>query len=499
MIHLKDQQDIELSKCAPENFEISDSAWIKGLNTMQAAQAFVSTIIGAGVVSIPYVFAQAGYVVGILMHLVMIATLNFSVHLLLKSREYSGFESYGEIAYICLGRPSVFITNFIITSATSLIVVMYGMLFSNICASFAYNIYNSHQISIQDNTLAMIFTSKLLYIILLFLILLPFVIKKSIKDLNIAGKILFFGLTSLIVLLFAKINFKSQLSSPNDKVVEPYKYGTLADSSFIVMTAYGFMMSFFSIFTQLQVKTESNGFKSLIIGMLACFAIFMILSTLAVTLYGNNLQPNLFDNIQVEANAASLIMRILFLPIFVFNAPFVFLAGKESLLMIIDDLTSDFISNSIKKRLEFLKKQKMSSQNDNQWEAPIFERQDENNANGDLPNDNEVNNQRQHISERMSNKIYYPTAVALFVTQMFLSYVINDITIIIGFFTAIAESSVNFILPGLCFIMSSRMTDKKINVLSLIGSYIYVVIGVCLFFFAMYRNIMKIKRTVASI
>ena len=70
--------------------------------------------------------------------------LNFTVYLLLKSREYTGFESFGEIAYVCMGRPSVFITNFIITSATSLIVVMYGMLFSKICVSFAINLYGDN-------------------------------------------------------------------------------------------------------------------------------------------------------------------------------------------------------------------------------------------------------------------------------------------------------------------------------------------------------------------
>jgi len=89
--------------------------------------------------------------------------------------------------------------------------------------------------------------------------------------------------------------------------------------------------------------------------MMTCFVIFITLSTLAYSIYGDNLQPNLFDNIQVESNVPSYIMRIVFLPIFVFNAPFVFLAGKESLLMIIDDLTDDYISNSIKNRLEHLK------------------------------------------------------------------------------------------------------------------------------------------------
>jgi len=106
--------------------------------------------------------------------------------------------------------------------------------------------------------------------------------------------------------------------------------------------------------------------------------------------------------------------------------------------------------------------------------------------------DEKLQNPRAHISERISNKIYYPSAILLFIFQMLLSYLIDDITIIIGFFTAIAESSVNFILPGLFFILSSRMTNKKINIFVLIGAYFYVALGISLFFYANYKNIQKI-------
>jgi len=75
---------------------------------------------------------------------------------------------------------------------------------------------------------------------------------------------------------------------------------------------------------------------------------------------------------------------------------------------------------------------------------------------------------------------------------MLLALLIDDITIIFGFFAAISESTINFILPGLFYIISHRVVRKRPNFFGLIGSYIYVLIGVALFFFANYNNYLKL-------
>jgi len=60
--------------------------------------------------------------------------------------------------------------------------------------------------------------------------------------------------------------------------------------------------------------------------------------------YGDNLNPNIFENIQVETNLASYFIRIIFLAIFICNIPFIFLPGKECLLMLIDEARHNTIS-----------------------------------------------------------------------------------------------------------------------------------------------------------
>jgi len=71
--------------------------------------------------------------------------------------------------------------------------------------------------------------------------------------------------------------------------------------------------------------------------------------------YGENLNPNIFENIQVETNMASYFMRVVFLGIFICNIPFIFLPGKECLLMIIDESRNNTISKQIERRIEAIR------------------------------------------------------------------------------------------------------------------------------------------------
>ena len=116
------------------------------------------------------------------------------------------YRSFGEIAYICMGRPSIYIINFVITAATSLIVTMYALLFSKICVSFALNLYGG--VVNNDNFFEYILTTKLFYIIILYVILLGFVVKKSFKELKITSILLIVGVISMLLIFFAKSTFK---------------------------------------------------------------------------------------------------------------------------------------------------------------------------------------------------------------------------------------------------------------------------------------------------
>lgn len=92
----------------------------------------------------------------------------------------------------------------------------------------------------------------------------------------------------------------------------------------------------------------------------------------------------------------------------------------------------------------------------------------------------------------MSASTYYTLTVSLFTIQIMFAILIDDITIIFGFFAAISESMFNFILPGLFYICSCKVSGKKPEGIWFIVSIVYVILGAIIFVVANASNIIKI-------
>ena len=65
---------------------------ISGLTVSGAALAYISTIIGSGIVSLPFALYQAGTSVGLFLHCMMVGILMGAVVLYLKTKDNLGYE-----------------------------------------------------------------------------------------------------------------------------------------------------------------------------------------------------------------------------------------------------------------------------------------------------------------------------------------------------------------------------------------------------------------------
>ena len=71
-----------------------------------------------------------------------------------------------------------------------------------------------------------------------------------------------------------------------------------------------------------------------------------------------------------------------------------------------------------------------------------------------------------NVSERASNTLYYSVAIVLFTLETIAAICLNDVTVIFGFIAAITESTINFILPAMLYLISLRITRKKARLYS---------------------------------
>ena len=102
------------------------------LSVNDAAIAFVNTLVGGGIISIPYCIKTFGPELGILCHILMMSLLMGSTVLYLKTKDIVGSEGFGEIAFIFFGRSSIILINLFITLCVTGVVILYTILFSRI-------------------------------------------------------------------------------------------------------------------------------------------------------------------------------------------------------------------------------------------------------------------------------------------------------------------------------------------------------------------------------
>lgn len=82
--------------------------------------------------------------------------------------------------------------------------------------------------------------------------------------------------------------------------------------------------------------------------MIACFVIYTIVGFLSIFMFGSALHSSVLDNIGEERRLwESYLLRSAFLVVIGCHIPFVFFAGKESLLIIIDELDRKSVSRAL--------------------------------------------------------------------------------------------------------------------------------------------------------
>ena len=128
--------------------------------------------------------------------------------------------------------------------------------------------------------------------------------------------------------------------------------GTVIDSICIIVTSYGFLINFFPIYQALENKSNAKVIKATVIAQAFCAFVYIVFSFLAVSIYQDRVEPSIFQNLQKEDTLDSILIRVIFLLIFLGNIPFVFLSGKEALLMMIEELQTRTLSLHLMRHID---------------------------------------------------------------------------------------------------------------------------------------------------
>ena len=116
----------------------------------------------------------------------------------------------------------------------------------------------------------------------------------------------------------------------------------------------------FPTYASLKNKTTKNMLHSLLLGLTMTIGVYTLYSVVCMTLFGRNLLDsegnsleNIGDNLKVDWSGLTL--QILFLVVLAAHIPFMFFVGKESLLIIIDEIDRRSVSETLNKRMDYYK------------------------------------------------------------------------------------------------------------------------------------------------
>mmetsp|Transcript_26279 Transcript_26279/g.18634 ORF Transcript_26279/g.18634 Transcript_26279/m.18634 type:complete len:127 (+) Transcript_26279:220-600(+) len=125
-----------------------------------------------------------------------------------------------------------------------------------------------------------------------------------------------------------------------------------------MIVALHYVLNLFPVYSQMSPKTNHNAKNAIIIAITICTLIYVVLGFVGLSIFGSSVTSNILTDLADTNNTAlSYTLRILFLLVVVFHMPFLYYCGKESFLIIFDELHR----KSLTKVLEFKERSRLNS------------------------------------------------------------------------------------------------------------------------------------------
>lgn len=134
---------------------------------------------------------------------------------------------------------------------------------------------------------------KWFWVVLVTILLLPFMLKRKITAMKCNSRILFFGISCLLLTFFIK-QFET-IAPP--KADFEFKFENLVNSINVTLTTYGFIVNLFPVTSAMKNSSYSNVMKAVALALFFCFATYITISLLCLRIYGSEININLFENL----------------------------------------------------------------------------------------------------------------------------------------------------------------------------------------------------------
>ena len=95
-----------------------------------------------------------------------------------------------------------------------------------------------------------------------------------------------------------------------------------------------------------------NGLKMSFIALMICLAVYLVVTFVGIYSFGSHVSSNILENLDKLDNVLSYMLLIFFVIISAMHIPVIFYLGKESILIVIDEIRNKSISNEHLRKIE---------------------------------------------------------------------------------------------------------------------------------------------------
>ena len=323
----------------------------------QTIVLIIKSIIGIGIMDLPYVFKIVGIYYGISLFIFSGIITVLSVVFLIRVKDITQRYGYNVYAKFSLGKIGIIIIKSTIIFGTFFDCIIFLKILSGITKIFV-------TIFIEKND--SIFFKDYFYSILIFLFLLPLMFKNDISALTRTSSIgvfnIFIFIISLIIVFLIKyfkeinpskkISFKTEMLYFNKE--SNLNYIFYATQSLLL--SFNFQTNFFPLYLSLKPRKSNNIIYATIVSLIITIIIYILTSILGYLMYGNNINDIIIiyfgQDINYYLNKNKVIVIFLVISEFTLflsaslSMPIFFFSLKNNVLNLIKSIIKYYINNN---------------------------------------------------------------------------------------------------------------------------------------------------------
>lgn len=419
---------------------------------LQSAVLIGKTMVGSGILNLSFNIKTVGFT-GFLLEILLVNFANFlSIYLLMKAKKYTQRHSYAAFSKLALGLPgTILVKGFILLTmalVTGIYLIILGDSFRTVLLLF-----------FKDS----IYCSKPVIITAISIIILPFMFSEQItgvkKFASFATINVFIFLGFLITCFVYKI-YAGEVVSPNIDMLKPK--GTFVEILICfgsIFSAFSFQVSFFPIYLPMKPRNTNSIYKAYFLAAGVVTVLYAITGTIGYFIYGDRLNDSLLiffrediiQHIKQKDYFVAVILLLSTISFFVsctISLPLIFFPSKENF--------SGLVYLVYKK---LFGKKKIEEQ--------------------ELENVDDIGESKNEKKEDKLSSTQKKIFTTILFALIYLSSIFTTkIVFLEEFIGAFAVNYVNFMAPGLFFLIFSRYAKPTMT--QNMMSYFSILIGLTL-------------------